>query len=84
MRRVALTRPATEQAPHDFIANPDKYSNTLFVSCIKRWPISSLHPFGILVETLGPIGDIETETAALLKDCNFSSDGALLARSRPC
>lgn len=65
---------ATEQAPYDFLQNPDKYSNTLFVSCIKRWPTSSLHPFGSIVETLGPIGDIETETNALLKDCNFSDE----------
>lgn len=32
-------------------------------------------PFGTLVEELGQIGDIETETSALLKDCNFSAEG---------
>lgn len=37
-------------------------------------PISSLHPFGTLVEELGPIGDIEVETSALLKDCNFPTE----------
>lgn len=31
--------------------------------------------FGVLVEELGQIGDIETETNALLKDCNFSAEG---------
>lgn len=66
---------ATEQAPHDFIDRPDSYADRLFVACIKRWPITSLHPFGTLVEELGPIGDIETETNALLKDCNFSAEG---------
>lgn len=66
---------ATDQAPADFIDQPDKYSNRLFIACIKRWPITSLHPFGTLVEELGAVGDIEAETQAILKDCNFSSDG---------
>ncbi|ORY83588.1 hypothetical protein BCR35DRAFT_265184 [Leucosporidium creatinivorum] len=73
-KRVPLIAIPTEQAPQDFIDRPDKYSDRLFVACIKRWPITSLHPFGTLVEELGPIGDIETETNALLKDCNFSSE----------
>lgn len=33
-----------------------------------------MHPFGTLVEELGPIGDIEVETSALLKDCNFPTE----------
>ncbi|KAG8914944.1 hypothetical protein FRC00_009355 [Tulasnella sp. 408] len=37
-------------------------------------PISSLHPFGTLVEELGPIGEVEVETSALLKDCNFPTE----------
>ena len=35
---------------------------------------TSLHPFGTLVEELGPIGDCEVETSALLKDCNFPTE----------
>lgn len=35
---------------------------------------TSLHPFGTLVEELGPIGDLEVETSALLKDCNFPTE----------
>ncbi|KAL8290404.1 hypothetical protein RQP46_002662 [Phenoliferia psychrophenolica] len=73
-KRVPLIAIPTEQAPSDFIDRPDKYADRLFVACIKRWPITSLHPFGTLVEELGPIGDIETETSALLKDCNFSAE----------
>ncbi|OBZ70440.1 hypothetical protein A0H81_10049 [Grifola frondosa] len=37
-------------------------------------PISSLHPFGTLVEELGPFGDIQVETSTLLKDCNFPTE----------
>lgn len=73
-KRVPLIAIPTEQAPTDFIDNPDAYSDRLFVATIKRWPITSLHPFGTLVEELGPIGDCEVETSALLKDCNFPTE----------
>ncbi|GAA5893856.1 hypothetical protein JCM6882_003112 [Rhodosporidiobolus microsporus] len=73
-KRVPLIAIPTEQAPADFVDRSDKYQSRLFVACIKRWPITSLHPFGQLVEELGPIGDIEVETNALLKDCNFSNE----------
>ncbi|KAF8138706.1 SSD1 protein [Boletus edulis] len=73
-KRVPLIAIPTEQAPADFVQNPEVYANKLFVACIKRHPISSLHPFGTLAEELGPIGDIEVETSALLKDCNFPTE----------
>ncbi|WVO21500.1 uncharacterized protein IAS62_002809 [Cryptococcus decagattii] len=73
-KRVPLIAIPTEQAPADFIDNPDAYSNKLFVATIKRWPITSLHPFGTLVEELGTIGNSEVETSALLKDCNFPTE----------
>ncbi|KAF8897586.1 SSD1 protein [Infundibulicybe gibba] len=73
-KRVPLIAIPTEQAPPDFVQNPEAYVDKLFVACIKRHPISSLHPFGTLVEELGPIGDIEVETSALLKDCNFPTE----------
>ncbi|KAI9508940.1 SSD1 protein [Russula earlei] len=73
-KRVPLIAIPTEQAPPDFVQNSEAYTNKLFVACIKRHPISSLHPFGTLVEELGPIGDIEVETSALLKDSNFPAE----------
>ncbi|KAH7926750.1 RNB-domain-containing protein [Leucogyrophana mollusca] len=73
-KRVPLIAIPTEQAPADFVQNSEAYVNKLFVACIKRHPISSLHPFGTLAEELGPIGDIEVETSALLKDCNFPTE----------
>ncbi|KAL0574675.1 Translational repressor [Marasmius crinis-equi] len=73
-KRVPLIAIPTEQAPLDFVQNSEAYVDKLFVACIKRHPISSLHPFGTLVEELGPIGDIEVETSALLKDCNFPTE----------
>ncbi|CAE6457234.1 unnamed protein product [Rhizoctonia solani] len=76
-KRVPLIAIPTEQAPPDFVTNSEAYADKLFVACIKRHasiPISSLHPFGTLVEELGPIGDVEVETSALLKDCNFPTE----------
>ncbi|KAK4687107.1 protein SSD1, partial [Tremellales sp. Uapishka_1] len=73
-KRVPLIAIPTEQAPADFVENSEAYADRLFVATIKRWPITSLHPFGTLVEELGPIGDCEVETSALLKDCNFPTE----------
>lgn len=68
-KRVPLIAIPTEQAPADFLERNEAYANTLFCACIKRWPITSLHPFGTLVEEIGSIGQVEVETSALLKDC---------------
>ncbi|PGH07711.1 hypothetical protein AJ79_06188 [Helicocarpus griseus UAMH5409] len=73
-KRVPLIAIPTEQAPRDFVEKHADYANNIFVACIKRWPITSLHPFGTLVEQLGPMGDLKVETDALLRDNNFGSD----------
>ncbi|KEI38027.1 uncharacterized protein L969DRAFT_51735 [Mixia osmundae IAM 14324] len=73
-KRVPLVAIPVSDVPEDFCANPDAYSSRLFVACIKRWPITSLHPFGTLVNELGPIGDIETETQAILADNNVAAE----------
>lgn len=73
-KRVPLIAIPTEQAPRDFVEKHQDYADRIFVACIKRWPITSLHPFGTLVEQLGRMGDLKVETDALLRDNNFSSD----------
>ena len=73
-KRVPLIAIPTEQAPRDFVEKHQDYANRIFVACIKRWPITSLHPFGTLVEQLGEMGDLRVETEALLRDNNFGSD----------
>lgn len=73
-KRVPLIAIPTEQAPRDFVEKHQEYADSIFVACIKRWPITSLHPFGTLVEKLGKMGDLRVETDALLRDNNFSSD----------
>lgn len=72
-KRVPLIAIPADQAPADFWddAKQDSYAHCLFVACIKRWPITSLHPFGTLVDQLGPIGDLHAEAEALLRSqCN--------------
>ncbi|KAK3076747.1 hypothetical protein LTS18_012175, partial [Coniosporium uncinatum] len=73
-KRVPLIAIPTEQAPRDFVERHQDYANRIFVACIKRWPITSLHPFGTLVEQLGEMGDLRVETDALLRDNNFGPD----------
>ncbi|KFH47604.1 Virulence protein-like protein [Hapsidospora chrysogenum ATCC 11550] len=73
-KRVPLIAIPTEQAPRDFVEKHQEFADRIFVACIKRWPITSLHPFGTLVEILGRMGDLKVETDALLRDNNFSSD----------
>lgn len=73
-KRVPLIAIPTEQAPKDFVERHQDYANKIFVACIKRWPITSLHPFGTLAEQLGDAGDLRVETDALLRDNNFGPD----------
>lgn len=73
-KKVPLIAIPTEQAPKDFVENAEDYANKLFVASIKRWPITSLHPFGTLVSQLGEINEPETEIDAILRDNNFLSD----------
>ncbi|EPX71959.1 RNB-like protein [Schizosaccharomyces octosporus yFS286] len=67
-KRVPLIAIPTEQAPSDFLENDQKYADSLFLASIKRWPVTSLHPFGMLVGELGPMNFIESQVAALLHD----------------
>lgn len=73
-KRVPLIAIPTEQAPKDFVNNHEKYADQLFVASIKRWPITSLHPFGTLVSKLGDIEDPKTEIDSILRDNNFLCD----------
>jgi protein SSD1 len=73
-KRVPLIAIPTEQAPRDFVERHQEYASKIFVACIKRWPITSLHPFGTLVEQLGEAGELKVETDALLRDNNFGPD----------
>ncbi|KAI5968974.1 SSD1 [Candida margitis] len=73
-KKVPLIAIPTEQAPADFVSNHEKYADQLFVASIKRWPITSLHPFGTLVSKLGKIDSPDIEVDSILRDNNFLCD----------
>ena len=73
-KKVPLIAIPTEQAPKDFVENHDKYANQTFIASIKRWPITSLHPFGTLVARLGATDDAAVEVESILRDNNFMCD----------
>ncbi len=73
-KKVPLIAIPTEQAPADFVENHQKYADKLFVASIKRWPITSLHPFGNLVGEIGTIDNRETEVVSIMRDNNFMCD----------
>lgn len=73
-KKVPLIAIPTEQAPKDFVEDHEKYADQLFVSSIKRWPITSLHPFGTLIGRIGKINDPQTEIDSIMRDNNFPCD----------
>ncbi|KAF7499831.1 hypothetical protein DV113_002115 [Geotrichum candidum] len=73
-KRVPLIAIPTDQAPSDFVENHESYVDKIFTASIKRWPITSLHPFGTMGSLLGAAGDEDIEIEALLRDNNFPAD----------
>jgi protein SSD1 len=71
-KRVPLIAIPIEQVPDDFVEKSEAYANRLFTASIKRWPITSLHPFGILERELGPVNDLNVQLQAILADNNIS------------
>ncbi|KAL7316290.1 hypothetical protein PS15m_005403 [Mucor circinelloides] len=71
-KRVPLIAIPIEQVPQDFVENNESYKNRLFVGSIKRWPITSLHPFGTLERELGILTDLDVQIKAILADNNVS------------
>ncbi|UZJ56157.1 hypothetical protein CBS101457_005477 [Exobasidium rhododendri] len=68
-KRCPLVAIPADQAPSEFWEDQDAYKDRLFLCSIKRWPLTSLHPFGTLVEELGVIGNRDALSAAIFKEC---------------
>lgn len=71
-KRVPLIAIPIEQAPSDFTTDSEAYSTRLFVGSMKRWPITSLHPFGTLERELGSVYKLSTQTKAIFADNNVT------------
>lgn len=52
--------------PPEFLAQPDKYANTLYVASMVDWPAAKRFPFGRVERELGPVGNILIESEAIL------------------
>lgn len=56
--------------PPSFHQHPNRYENILFKAKITMWK-DIKHPVGTLIENIGVIGDLESETAAILSENNL-------------
>ncbi|KAI9478845.1 MAG: hypothetical protein EXX96DRAFT_525684 [Benjaminiella poitrasii] len=72
-KRVPLIAIPVEQAPAGFIENSESFDSKLFLGTIKRWPITSLHPFGVLEGELGHVEDTAVQLKAILADNNLTA-----------
>ncbi|OZJ02681.1 hypothetical protein BZG36_04053 [Bifiguratus adelaidae] len=71
-KRVPLIAIPIEQVPEGFVEHHQDFANRLFLGSIKRWPITSLHPFGTLEKELGKMGQLNIESQALMADHNIT------------
>ncbi|RCI03255.1 hypothetical protein CU098_004196 [Rhizopus stolonifer] len=76
-KRVPLIAIPVEQAPSGFVENPDSFENCLFLASIRRWPITSLHPFGVLERELGDVKDVEIQLDAIFADNTVATEPIL-------
>eukprot|EP00730_Choanoeca_flexa_P008168 TRINITY_DN12453_c0_g5_i17.p1 TRINITY_DN12453_c0_g5~~TRINITY_DN12453_c0_g5_i17.p1 ORF type:complete len:1043 (+),score=227.73 TRINITY_DN12453_c0_g5_i17:1776-4904(+) len=71
----ALTIPMDPRLPKIRIATSNKAAlmDQRLVVRVDDWPVDSMHPNGHLVRSLGVIGDLDTETAAMLIENTISA-----------
>nr|XP_008997947.1 DIS3-like exonuclease 2 isoform X4 [Callithrix jacchus] len=68
-----------KDCPHDFVARPKDYANTLFICRIVDWKEDCNFALGQLAKSLGQAGEIEPETEGILTEygvdfSDFSSE----------
>ncbi|KAJ3213909.1 hypothetical protein HDU67_002315 [Dinochytrium kinnereticum] len=65
-RRVPFFVIPVENAPHEFLKEPLKHANYLWTATVKKWPSNCLFPYGSVHGCLGMMGELASETQALL------------------
>ncbi|KAJ3015748.1 hypothetical protein HKX48_004403 [Thoreauomyces humboldtii] len=73
-KRGPLIAIPVENAPKDFLQDPSAFSTILFKATVRNWPAASQYPDGIVTGTLGQMGEISIESAALLVDAGVLWD----------
>ncbi|KAI7870136.1 hypothetical protein BDF14DRAFT_1774976, partial [Spinellus fusiger] len=66
--RVPLTSVSIDNAPLDILWNEEHYQTHISTIHIQQWPISSKFPLGVVIDSKGCIGDLNTEMEAILID----------------
>ncbi len=64
--RAPLLLVPRSEVPEDLDTNYDRYENKIFIVAIRRWPITTMYPFGHLKRSVGNTGEIQAETEAIL------------------
>ncbi|KAI9272478.1 hypothetical protein BY458DRAFT_435476 [Sporodiniella umbellata] len=67
-KRLPLVALPVRHAPENFVKYCDQYKNRVFLGAIRRWPDSSLHPFGTIVKEIGWMGELSVQANALIAD----------------
>ncbi|KAI8876551.1 RNB-domain-containing protein [Backusella circina FSU 941] len=73
-KRLPLVAVPIKHAPTDFIKHHGEYHNRIFVGNITRWPVTSLHPFGIIEKEIGWMGELDVHLGALMADHHLKDD----------
>ncbi|KAI8922348.1 hypothetical protein DFJ77DRAFT_495624 [Powellomyces hirtus] len=73
-RRAPLIAIPVEDAPRDFLSDPAAFGNILFKATVRKWPAKEQYPLGAVTGTLGQMGEISIESAALLVDAGVVWD----------
>ncbi|KAI8140999.1 hypothetical protein BJV82DRAFT_620412 [Fennellomyces sp. T-0311] len=73
-KRTPLIAIPLHLAPPDILTNAESYETHILTACILRWPIDLNHPFGQIVQFLGPIGSLPAEASAILTDNSINDN----------
>lgn len=70
--RIPRLKIPVSTLPEEYINNPNKYDNIIFQAKISKWTEVTLAE-GVIVGMVGPAGELEVETVALLLDNNIDA-----------
>lgn len=70
--RIPRLKIPVSTLPEEYIVNPDKYDNIIFQAKITKWMEVSMAE-GVILGMIGPAGELEVETVALLLENNIDA-----------
>ncbi|CEP06904.1 hypothetical protein [Parasitella parasitica] len=73
-KRLPLVAVPIKSAPAEFIKYHEEYKNRIFLGQIQRWPVTSLHPFGLIEKEIGWMGELGVHSGVLMADHHIKDD----------